>query len=395
MIVLFLKVTLLLAVALLAQPLLSRSSAALRHRVCMFALAGGLLLPLTMLAPPEATAFRIDASEVFSSPLAATDAVLNWSSSTVFVMVWALGSTVLLIRIATGHWALWRLLRKATPLHTTVGVPVFVADVSVPVVSGPWRPVILLPRSAVSWTDSWRSAALEHELQHVERRDLWALLIGHLACAVYWFHPLTWAVARRSIHEQESACDDAVLASGFEPTVYAEALLGAARRLTSPGLIGCQMLTHKTLKHRISRLFDSGLARLPSRAGVRAATGISVAIIVMIGMLAGNHQVLAADAKVYDIGNGVTAPKVLSKVEADYTQGAEDKRVQGTVFMVLVIGTDGLAHDISVERGIGSGLDEKAVAALQQWRFQPGTKDGKPVQVRAHIEINFRRWFHS
>src|ERR1700677_459600 len=99
MIVLFLKVTLLLALALLAQPLLRRSSAALRHRVCMFALAGALLLPVTMLTPLETTAFRIDASDVFSSPLAAVDAAVNRSSSTVIVMVWMLGSAVLLLRI--------------------------------------------------------------------------------------------------------------------------------------------------------------------------------------------------------------------------------------------------------------------------------------------------------
>jgi TonB family protein len=143
------------------------------------------------------------------------------------------------------------------------------------------------------------------------------------------------------------------------------------------------MLTDKTLQFEIAR-FDRGVVR----TGLRAAT----VAMVIIGMLSGARIARAADEKIYDIGNGVAAPKVLSKVEPDYTQEAQDRGVQGTVFMSLVIGTDGRARDIEVQRGIGAGLDEKAVEALQEWRFEPGIKDGMPVAVRAHIEINFRRF---
>ena len=60
------------------------------------------------------------------------------------------------------------------------------------------------------------------------------------------------------------------------------------------------------------------------------------------------------------------------------------------MLLSVVIGTDGLAHDINVVSGIDSGLDLNAVAAVQKWQFQPGTKDGEPVAVRAQIEVNFR-----
>ena len=55
-----------------------------------------------------------------------------------------------------------------------------------------------------------------------------------------------------------------------------------------------------------------------------------------------------------------------------------------------MIGTDGRAEHIHVIRSLGSGLDEQAVLAIEQWRFDPGLKDGEPVKVRATIEINFK-----
>jgi TonB family protein len=65
-------------------------------------------------------------------------------------------------------------------------------------------------------------------------------------------------------------------------------------------------------------------------------------------------------------------------------------RLAGTVVLSIVIGTDGLAHDIQVGRGLGLGLDEKAAEAVGKWTFQPGAKDGQPVPVAATIEVNFR-----
>jgi TonB family protein len=90
------------------------------------------------------------------------------------------------------------------------------------------------------------------------------------------------------------------------------------------------------------------------------------------------------------VGDGVTAPKLLYKVEPSYTEEARDAKYQGTCLLYIVVGTDGAAHDISVVRSLGLGLDEMAVEAVSQWKFQPGMKDGQPVNVKATIEVNFR-----
>jgi len=60
------------------------------------------------------------------------------------------------------------------------------------------------------------------------------------------------------------------------------------------------------------------------------------------------------------------------------------------VALSVEIGPDGIARNINVVRGLGLGLDENAITAIQQWHFQPGTKDGAPVPVVASIEVNFR-----
>jgi TonB family protein len=92
----------------------------------------------------------------------------------------------------------------------------------------------------------------------------------------------------------------------------------------------------------------------------------------------------------FRIGGPVMAPRVLSKVEPEYSEEARLAALQGTVVLSVVIGADGMAQDIVVARPLGLGLDDKAVAAVSQWRFQPGTRGGEPVPVFATIEVNFR-----
>jgi len=93
---------------------------------------------------------------------------------------------------------------------------------------------------------------------------------------------------------------------------------------------------------------------------------------------------------VYRVGEGVSAPRVLYDPDPEYSQEARQAKYQGTVVLWVVIGPDGLAHDVRVSRSLGMGLDEKAVDAVRKWRFQPAEKDGHPVAVQVNVEVNFR-----
>ena len=149
-------------------------------------------------------------------------------------------------------------------------------------------------------------------------------------------------------------------------------------------------MTQTTLKSRIARLFETGLPRMSSPATPRRTAIIFAAVIGALALLNGNPQARAADDQIYKVGGDISSPRVLYKVDPEYTEEAHAAKIEGTVLLSVVVGADGKAHDINVLKHLDHGLDVKAAEALQKWQFQPGLKDGQPVAVRAQIEVNFR-----
>ena len=97
-----------------------------------------------------------------------------------------------------------------------------------------------------------------------------------------------------------------------------------------------------------------------------------------------------------DAGGGVrglasasTAPVVLFQVEPEFSDEARKAKLQGVVMLYGEVDTNGRLRNIRVTQGLGLGLEEKAIEAVKQWRFRPGTRDGKPVVSAAAIEVNF------
>ena len=88
---------------------------------------------------------------------------------------------------------------------------------------------------------------------------------------------------------------------------------------------------------------------------------------------------------------GYTPPKCVYCPSARYSKEGWRKKIQGDVVLKALIGTDGCAHDVAVTRGLGYGLDEKALAVVRdEWRFVPAKgPNGKPVAVHLIINVNF------
>ena len=93
---------------------------------------------------------------------------------------------------------------------------------------------------------------------------------------------------------------------------------------------------------------------------------------------------------VYKVGGGVSAPRAIYQPDPEYSEEARKAKYQGTCVLWLVVGPDGRPRDIKVARTLGLGLDEKAIEAVKQWKFEPAMKDGKPVAVQINVEVSFR-----
>lgn len=88
-------------------------------------------------------------------------------------------------------------------------------------------------------------------------------------------------------------------------------------------------------------------------------------------------------------GRGVTPPRVIYKLEPEYSDEARQLKHQGIVTLSVVVGVDGRTKHIEVVHSLGMGLDEKAMEAVRIWRFQPGMKDGHPVPTQVTVDVDF------
>jgi periplasmic protein TonB len=98
-----------------------------------------------------------------------------------------------------------------------------------------------------------------------------------------------------------------------------------------------------------------------------------------------------------DLGNvyrpgmaGVTLPRAIYDPDPEYSDEARHNRYQGSVILWLVVDAQGRPRNIRLQRSLGMGLDEKAMAAVSKWRFQPATLDGKAVATQINVEVTFR-----
>jgi TonB family protein len=89
-------------------------------------------------------------------------------------------------------------------------------------------------------------------------------------------------------------------------------------------------------------------------------------------------------------GSGIEPPRLLREVKADYTDDARRRGIEGEVLLEIVVRRDGSVGDVRVLRGLDRGLDQRAAAAVRQWRFAPANRRGAPVDVIVEVGIDFR-----
>jgi TonB family protein len=173
---------------------------------------------------------------------------------------------------------------------------------------------------------------------------------------------------------------------------YLNALVEIARRpIQADALVAPLFLEPRSLKRRVAALLEDHPMSKTRRI---MACAVVVLLLPLAGRWAGDafpSQLRGAQGTVHKVGeDGVTAPKLLTKVEPSYTEEASEAKLEGSIKLTMEVHPDGRAYNIQVTEGLGMGLDERAVAAIEQWTFEPGLKDGKPAIVGAKVEVNFK-----
>ena len=262
------------------------------------------------------------------------------------------------------------------------------AEITQPASFGLRHPVVLLPESFFGMDPEAQRTVACHELLHVARRDWPWIVVEEAVWSLFWFHPAVWLLVERIQESREQLVDRLVIERIPSKRAYMAALVEFADAGHHPGTLTTAFLRRRHLHSRLRKLVkESVMSR------TRLVWTAVVLVCVMSGAITGAVTALPLGQEQVLDGkdSGITLPKVVSEVKPRYTAEAIRARIEGTVTMTTVVRTDGKPSDIEITKSLDTehGLDDQAIAALRQWQFEPGRKDGKPVSVRVTIEMRF------
>lgn len=179
----------------------------------------------------------------------------------------------------------WRTAADAIALEYGLRRPVRLLVSDRPTLLVTWghrRPRVLVPASAVSWPADRVHVVLSHELAHIQRGDWLMLMTAEVLRAFHWFNPLVWIACWRLRLDAEQACDDAVLRRGIEGPSYARHLLDIARsfsRHRRAWLPAPAMVPASSLERRVGAMLNPHLNRRPITLAARIATIAAAAML--------------------------------------------------------------------------------------------------------------------
>jgi TonB family protein len=367
------------------------------------------------LALPAAQPWREDearhlvataASVVASAPGEGLVATASSDSVLIILAILAAGAIVRLLWLALGMWRVRSLIGNATPApalafpmsdlneHVGVDATLMISDeLQGPATVGWRQPIVLLPSAVLTMSSAVQRAIVCHELVHVRRRDWLQTIAEEIWCALLWFHPAARVIASRLSLARETVVDEITVLLTRDRRAYAEALLAFSD--PQPHVIGVTpFIGRRTLSQRISLISEEG-----SMSRRRAFISVAFAFVASVGLTAAAVDRFPMSAspvqagKVYEPGpdEGVTLPTIVTEVAPQYTGVAMQKKIQGAVWLEVVVTEKGDVGDIQITRSLDAeyGLDQAAIDAAKQWKFKPGIRQGKPVAVRITIELTF------
>jgi beta-lactamase regulating signal transducer with metallopeptidase domain len=307
--------TIVLGFAGLAATLAYRASASVRHAIWFIGLltalgvgalaAAGPIIDIesSLAKLPAGVKPPVDSRESFGGTASPVQTIANEPpraiaqstaaripTDALVIALWAMGAALILGRALFARGVVARLIPRSRSLDANLRFDVESAidvrissDVDTPFTVGVLKPVILLPLGAEDWTRDRLRIVLVHEAAHVARLDYVAQLVATVACAMYWFNPITWLAASRLRAEAEHAADDRVLAAGVDGVTYASHLLELAqpgRSLSTAIAVGMARGTTR-LEQRFTAMLDSQRSRGIVPLRVQAVIGTAAMLFAV------------------------------------------------------------------------------------------------------------------
>ena len=318
----------------------------------------------------------------------------TWAFSA--VLVWLVGVVALSLRLVTGWYLAGRLRQRGTrPVSVLwrrrvhglasrlrVTRPVRVVEstvVRVPAVIGWFRPVLLLPASAIAGlTTVQLEAIVVHELAHIRRHDYLVNGLQAVIETVLFYHPAVWWLSGRIREEREHCCDDVAVAVCGDPVAYSRALADLDQLCPDAGAL-VVAANGGSLVRRIQRLISTPLP--PSRGVLAALVFCGLVIAVACSSFDRPQEPLR-------VGGEIPAPTKVRDVPPSYPPEAQAAKVSGIVILDVLVGVDGRTSVLEVLRSVPM-LDESAIEAVEQWEYEPTVVDGVTMPVVLAVTVNY------
>lgn len=219
----------------------------------------------------------------------------------VIAVLWLTGCSVMFIRLATGLKSIRKIYQstETAPSHilsillscqkqlgirTNVEVRLL-NNISVPILSGFLKPVIILPNYFIDkFSPSELHLMLMHELAHWKYRDTWVLLIKRLIKAFFFFHPVVWYAGRQVAKESEASCDELVIAVSGNPKAYIRCLMKAIQQASIPDSLTIPQFSvgGTAVYDRIRKLLEEDIGMFSTK--IRPQVIVALIIIALLGL---------------------------------------------------------------------------------------------------------------
>jgi TonB family protein len=260
---------------------------------------------------------------------------------------------------------------------------------SVPAVAGLLHPKILIPDRLVRELNPEElRAILLHEDAHRRRYDPLRAVIQRAALSLFFFYPLIWPLVNRVSESAEIACDEAAMRSGVHSSLYTRALARTLKMGLAPAATPAAVNPKRSslIRRRFDRLEEPGEYMELRRH--RVLLVLAILCVVCLSFIPLSRLARAGDQ------DPVSLPTILheSYVLPEYPEEARLKGLDGEVLLEVRVLADGTVDRVTVKEDVPGFpfFGKNAVEAVRQWRFEPATRSGKPVETTVDVPIHFR-----